>query len=65
MKFNRWYKISQYYGEYYVKPYECYGPSAFLVYIYNKDFSKMGTTVISKEYCDNVIELSSLEQEML
>jgi hypothetical protein len=65
MKLNRWYKVWHYHGEYYVKPYERYGPAAFLVYIYDKQISKITTTVISKEYCDNVMELSSLEQELL
>lgn len=67
MKLNRWYKIWQNGSSacYYVKPYKRYSSFAYWADLYDIQIYEMSKTIISEVYWDNVVELSSLEQELM
>ena len=67
MKLNRWYRIWQNDSSvcYYVKPYKRYSPFAYWADLYDIQICEISKTIISEVYWDNVVELSSLEQELM
>jgi hypothetical protein len=67
MKVDLWHKIWQEGSEqvYYIKPYKSYSLYAYWCWMHDPNTNETFQTIVNGIYWDNIVELSSLEQELM
>lgn len=67
MTIGVWYRIWQEGSDqiYYVKPYKAFSAYAYWCMMYDPSIEEPFKTIINGLYWDNVVELSSLEKELM